>query len=396
VAAVVAAAVLVAVVVIVAATGSRGGSSRPDPTGVPLPLTSSLTTASQTSVVLAMGHLDDPANTFWQLFLRPAAGGAWRLATPPGVADNGGLAASVPAAGPLTVGFLTSADLRFSPVAQSTDGGSTWTPGQLPTALVPAPSSLAAGTGDDLVALVSAAGQSVLTSTGSTTNWQPLVTTAALARAVPACGATRITAVAFDAADQPVVGVRCARAGEPGVLTPAGGGMPRPGATAATPWRDLEPATPAVPGTSTVLRLDTTSAGLQGLDEQQSGSSASLVALWAQGVNGRWATSPALSLAPGWSVAATAMGGGTGGTGTAVLLASGTARRIEETAGPGAPWTALPGVPAGTGALAATGTTTDAFVVSGSHLAVWSWTPGATGWSRTATLTVPIQYGSSS
>src|SRR4029079_13829265 len=35
-------------------------------------------------------------NNFWQLLVRPAAGQAWRLATPPGVADNGGLVATAP------------------------------------------------------------------------------------------------------------------------------------------------------------------------------------------------------------------------------------------------------------------------------------------------------------
>ena len=46
--------------------------------------------------------------------------------------------------------------------------------------------------------------------------------------------------------------------------------------------------------------------------------------------------------------------------------------------------------------IAVVGTETDAFVVGGSRLAVWALASGATGWSRTATVTVPIQYGSSS
>jgi hypothetical protein len=38
----------------------------------------------------------------------------------------------------------------------------------------------------------------------------------------------------------------------------------------------------------------------------------------------------------------------------------------------------------------------DTFVVRGSHLAVWAWSEGASGWRRTAWITVPVPYGSSS
>ena len=51
--------------------------------------------------------------------------------------------------------------------------------------------------------------------------------------------------------------------------------------------------------------------------------------------------------------------------------------------------------PAGTTAVAGIGDETDAFVPSGSHLAVWTTSPGATSWVPVARLTVPIQYGSS-
>jgi hypothetical protein len=39
---------------------------------------------------------------------------------------------------------------------------------------------------------------------------------------------------------------------------------------------------------------------------------------------------------------------------------------------------------------------TDVFVGSNSHLSIWTSTVTAAGWSRTASITVPIQYGSSS
>ena len=57
--------------------------------------------------IVAMGTLSDPINTFWQLFFRPNSTSRWTLATPPGVADNGGLVISPsPLAG---AAFLASA-----------------------------------------------------------------------------------------------------------------------------------------------------------------------------------------------------------------------------------------------------------------------------------------------
>jgi hypothetical protein len=401
---------VVAVVAIAHLVGGRNSAAQgsADPA---LPLASATTTASTASLVVAMGHLDDPANTFWQLFLRPTPGTTWRLETPPGVADNGGLVAALPAAGPLTAGFLTSAQLEFSPVAQSTDGGSTWMPGFLPTALVPAPDAMAVGSGGTLLALVATSGQTVLTSTGDPSTWHPLVTSAVLARALPACGVARVTAVAFDQLGRPVVGVQCTRDGTLGVLT--GDALqspfldPRPGSPIT--WRPLEPSTP-VPGTVTVLRLESTPSGPVGVDEVHSGSTTSLEAVWAQGTNGASVQSATDPVPPGWTVAATAVGG-SGGEGVAVLLSGpGSARRIEVTPGPSPPailppgsdagltpaWTGLPTVPAGASAVATVGGEVDAFVVSGSQLTVWALAPGTAAWTRAAVVDVPLQYGSSS
>ena len=38
-----------------------------------------------------MGGSAAAHNNFWQLFARPAGSTRWKLATPPGIADNGGL-----------------------------------------------------------------------------------------------------------------------------------------------------------------------------------------------------------------------------------------------------------------------------------------------------------------
>ena len=62
-----------------------------------------------------MGHLDDPLNTFWQLFHLSAASGTWRMGTPLGVASNGGLATSVSPSGTVLAGFGLTADIVRTP-----------------------------------------------------------------------------------------------------------------------------------------------------------------------------------------------------------------------------------------------------------------------------------------
>jgi hypothetical protein len=113
---------------------AAGGAPRAGAASHPAPaIAASATTLAQSTAVIAMGHLRDPGNTFWELFLRPAGSPSWVLHTPPGVASNGGLVVAAPPAGSLTVGFLTSADLKFSPVAQRPDGGTSWCPTPWPS-----------------------------------------------------------------------------------------------------------------------------------------------------------------------------------------------------------------------------------------------------------------------
>jgi hypothetical protein len=364
-----------------------------------LPLPSGVSTPSQSSVSLPMGHLSDPDNTFWEIFLRSAGSTSWTLRTPVGVADNGGLVVADPANGPVTVGFLPSQLLRFSPLAQTSDEGKTWSPGDLPSALVAAPDALAGGPSDPAAALVTGSGQTVLSSRGDLFGWRQLVTTRSLAKTVKGCGVQRITALASDGR-YPVLGVQCSRAGRIGVLFPQGG-TTDPASTGPT-WIDDGPLlTDAAPGVATVLRLRATASasdgaeeGLNGLARVESGRSSSLVAFWSDGAGSNWTQSRRLPLPTGWAVGATATGGGSTGQGISVLLDAGTHRRIMSVAGPSARWvTLLP--PAGTGATVTVGSEVDAFVVNKSHLTIWVSTPGMTGWSRAQSTTVPVPYGSS-
>ena len=105
-----------------------------DAATVRAPLTSAVSTSSDSWLMLPMGELSDPNNTFWQLLHAAPGSSQWSVVTPEGVADNGGLLVGT-SGGPTVVGFLPSQLLRYSPLAQSIDGGATWSPELLPAGL---------------------------------------------------------------------------------------------------------------------------------------------------------------------------------------------------------------------------------------------------------------------
>jgi hypothetical protein len=369
-----------AAVITLVMTGDAGGVVRP-PSAPVAPISASTTTPAGSSVLFAMGHFDDPENTFWELFLRPTGKASWALQTPPGVASNGGLVLASSPSGPLTVGFLISAALRFSPLAQSTDGGANWSPGELPAALTSAPDALAVASTGDVLALVGKGGQRVLQTTDDLAAWHTVTTMRALGAAAPSCGEQKVTAVAYNPAGQPLVGVSCGHRGQIGILV----------GTATSTWHDIGPSLGN--GASAVTRLVRTPDGVAGLAQVQSGTRESVVGFWGNGSTAQWVGSATLPVPAGWSVEATATGGGSGG-GLAVLLGSGDARRVAVVAGPGAAWVTLPPAPRAASAVSVIGTEVDTFVVASSKLAVWR--DDAAGWSRSASITVPVPYGSSS
>ena len=77
-----------------------------------------------------------------------------------------------------------------------------------------------------------------------------------------------------------------------------------------------------------------------------------------------------------------------------MLLPGGQAATVG---GPGQQWLLLPPTPARTSVLASgPGNAVDALAVSGSTLTVWQLDRGSTLWTKAQTMSVPIQYGSSS
>ena len=362
-----------------------------------VPLTAASTGTGAGWATLAMGRLADPLNTFWQLFYRSPHASTWQLDTPPGVASNGGLATSVSGSGTVLAGFGASLDLRFSPLAISSDQGLSWTGGVLSWALARVPDSLAVSDTGQELALVAGGQQvgplggtsgGVVSGSGGQAAWTGVVSTAALAAdpAASACRVRAITAVAYrPGGTGAVVGALCARSGRVGIFEQDGGGG----------WVSVGPVLAGAAGTQ-VVRLEDTAAGLSALVRTGSGNAARLAALWGSGAPGSaWTASGALTLG-GAALRSTA----TTPTGGFVILTAGShagagGRRSAAVADPASrAWQTLPAPPGDAASVVATPSGGfDALAPDGSTLVVDSLAGGS--WRRTQSIDVPIQYGSS-
>lgn len=343
------------------------------------PLSTSLVTLQGTWAVTVMGGSAASENNFWQLFVRPAGASRWSLATPEGVADNGGLVATSGAGGSsLLVGFRPSQGLTFSPLATSSDTGRSWTPGLLDAGLANVPDAMAVTPSGQTLALLHDGGIEAAATTGAAAagQWSRLATLATLAASAPgrSCGLVAVNAVSFDPNNVPMAAGSCVRRGVAGVFADTGGA-----------WQAAGPALPAGFGGDQVQVL--------GLANTGSGNAAlllagnDLLAAWSDG--GRWTVSTPVAAAAGDEQGVRAAGFGADGS-LWVLLGGG---RAETVSGPGASWQALPSVPAGTATLAPGSGGYDALAVSGSRLTVWQLTGAA--WAQAQVINVPIEYGSS-
>ncbi len=360
-------------------------------------------------MALAMGHLDDPLDTFWQLVTvsgTAAASGTaadWTVATPPGVASNGGLVVSQGVGGSAVAGFGPSQDLTISPLAASSDGGVSWSTGVVFSGLDPVPDALASPTGGDAVALLRKAGGTVVRSSGGLSGWNAVLTAEGLERmsSSAGCDPTGLTAsalVAYGASPTgetggtPVVGATCRRGIRAGIFAaPADGG----------PWPLVGPTpAPASAGPIGVLRLIGTPTGADVLISVGSGSGATLYAAWSDDDLRTWTTSPGLPL-DGRSLAATGTtpGGGfvvtagpTGGAGSGSDAGRARAWAVAPTP---AGWQSLPaGLPPTATVVATPAGSFEALVVHASTLDIYASNGGP--WLLRQSLHVPVQYGSSS
>jgi hypothetical protein len=362
-------------------SGGTGSGDGPAVLGPPIPLASSAVVSTTTWATLAMGHLDDPLNTFWQL-LALSGGRSWQLATPPGTATNGGLVTTAGTTS-LLAGFEPSVDLTFSPLASSTDQGSTWSAGLLPAGLAPVPDALAQAGGGESIALLRTGGGTVVSTAGDLSAWKPVATARSL-RGDPAlagCHLGSLTAVDLDALGATTVGASCARGGQAGVFVASGTG-----------WLSAGPGIPGVSGGPTeVIRLTQTAAGTSALVSARSGRATRLFALWSGNGLRSWTVSTGLALGRG-RLASTGITGA-GGFVIAVAGPGGTQAASVVSPSTGG-WERLAPLPPATESVTATPEGGfDALVPNQSTLVVYGL--GGTGWGRVQTLRVDIQYGSS-
>jgi hypothetical protein len=323
------------------------------------PLATSVTTAQDSWAILPVAA--NPA--FWQVLVRPATAQTWRLVTPPGVADNGGLVVAA-SGGTLTVAFRPSQGLTFSPLATSANGGAAWSTGLLDADVASTPGALAAS-GSQLLALLK--NGAIMASANGGGTWRTLAAAGALADSPSGrkCGGLGVTDVSFGITQGEVLAAGTCGAASSGVFAYSAGS-----------WHQV-----SLQVSGRVVRM------LPGVALVASGSQ--LYAAW--------------DTASGWSASAPLAAGSVEASGSlgadgAWVLLSG--HRAAAIGGPGQPWRSLPTVPAGTTVLApGPDGAVDALAVGGSQLdklTVWRLAPSSTGWSRVQTIDVPVQFGSSS
>jgi len=382
-----AAAVTLAATGAVAACGSSASPSASAGTGGVASGTVSMATSIATSAddwaVVPMSA--DPA--FWEVFERAANSGTWRLVTPPGVADNGGLVASAGAATSLTIAVRPSQDLLFSPLAATADGGASWSTGGPINAAVAASPGAFAADGSYLATLLSDG--TIETSSDAGATWSTLAKPGAIAAspAAKGCGAVRVTSLSFGITSSEVLaGGTCGADGTTAIFSYSRG----------TGWqREI------LPVTGPLVRLGGGTAlveGKAGLTELAYGfgwyAYAPLSGATPVPAPSDWYASAALPASGPVTASGTLPAGGAW-----VLLSGGRAATIGVPlpAASAAKWTLLPAVPAQTTVLAAgPGGAVDALAASGTTLTVWRLAPKATAWSKVQAISVPIQYGSSS
>jgi hypothetical protein len=368
---------------LLAASGcSSGGSSGPGQAAAALasvPLATTVVTAGGASyAIVDMGGAAGRQENFWQLFARPAATAAWRLATPLGVASNGGLVAAATGTTSAEAGFRPSQDLLFSPMISTSNSGTAWAVGNpLPGGLADVPGALAAGQAGQLLALTTAG--AVLERSSPRAGWTRLTTLRQLAATAVGrgCGLTELTAVTFGPDGSPMLAGDCSRPRAAGIF----------GLTDGT-WRQSGPAVSDLGSPSvSVLSLATAGSVTTVLLRVGSGPTARLAAAWLNS-GAAWTQLTALTTGTAAVRSVSVWPGGSIGV---VLSGS----RGAVLAGQGGRWQSLTGVPAGTATLAlGSGQQVEALAASGGTFRAWNLQSGS--WRLAQTIRVQIPYGSSS
>lgn len=371
-----------------AACSSSGSSTTPVQGGAlsPTPLATSLESAGATWATIPMGNLDQPLNTFWQLFELPQGATGWsNQVQSTGVATNGGIVLASSPGGTVVAAVRPSNMLTYSPAAVTDDAGRSWSTSLVDAGLADHPDTLALGS-DDAFALAAGGdgGEQLLEGGAALGDWHRVVDQQALAdtAAGRACGVVSLVAVA-DVSGSAVVGAACSTPGTVGVLSDGPGG-----------WRLAGPRLPAslARRPAEVLGLWPVDGGLDTLVAVSGGTGqeADLVEASSAGA-GQWTVSSPSAIPDGDAMASF---GPTASGGVFVLATGPRGDLLETDSGAGTGWTVLPAPPGGTQTVAfPAGGPAYAMAGDGTVLKVWSL---AAGWSLIQTTDVPIQFGSSS
>lgn len=311
----------------------------------------------------------------------PTGASTWRLATPPGVASNGGLVLAGLASGSVLAGFRPSQDLTYSPLATTGNDGKSWSPSLLDAPLADLPGALAAAPGaGGLLALLTGGTTEISSPAGKP--WTRLATRRVLA-ASPAgtrCRLGSLTAAAFSPSGQPMLAAACGRPGTTGILTLIRG-----------TWQLTSPVMAAAFAHQaiTVLRLSTSGGTTTALLTAGTGPGTRLLAAWSRDGAAHWTLSMPLPL-NGATLAS--VSAGPGGS-LAITMTHRRAAAITRAAGT---WQELPVLPPRTATLApGPSGGWDALAAHGTQLTIWRATPGAHAWASAQVIKVPVPYGSS-
>jgi hypothetical protein len=368
------------VLLVAAACGSSAPTQPPSTPAVPLE--TSLTTTAGTWATVVMGGRAAQHNNFWQLFERTAAGSRWKLVTPPGTADNGGLILAPATGQTLIAAFRPSQHLTYTPLIRTANAGRAWSSlSPLDAALIGTPDSLASREPSDGRLLALTGHGTVQQSADNAASWTTLTTLRALAvtSAGRRCGLTGLTAAAYTASGTPLLAGTCSRPGTAGIFALAG-----------QKWRAIGPALPASLAGRAVSVLHLVTIGNENgvLLAAGNGHDAALLVAWSSDGGVRWIVSPVLRLGGNGAPAASFGQGQT----AAVVISGGRGAVIAA-----GRWRVLPTLPRGTATLVpGPGGVTEALAVHHSTLTVWQLGSTAANWTKVQVITVPIEYGSSS
>lgn len=372
-----------------------GAAAGPAPARRPqtsVSLITAVAEAGSTWSIVPIGGAAGKPDSFWQLLIRSPATGRWRLATPPGVADNGGLVVAAAGTGMLTAAFVPSALLTFTPLASTADDGAQWAPGLLAAHLAAEPGALATLPGGWLLAI---AAKTAEVSGPGGGRWTSLISVRRLAATAAgrACGLTALTGAAANPADAGLAGAAAGPIGT-ALLT---GDCDRPGqvgifARAGTGWRQAGPTVPGADSADriTVLRLASSSAGMVALLAAGTGPDEVLIPAWTTGHAATWTVGQPFAL-HGSRLESISLGAGSQ---WGLVLSGRRGAVLGPPAGAGQPapklsWPTPIPLPASTAALLPGQRQLTALAPGDSSVLIWQLAAGGS-WRRIQAIGVPV------